>query len=175
MAPILKGRCLTLASLEMIRQRQHGRIKELWEGDVNTKYFRMKANAHRRKNLIPYLVHEGRRGTSQEENLDLLHLYFSDIMGSRHDRAHSIRLFNLDLRALEQPFSKEETGSTVMHLPSERVPGLDGFLGLFYKIYWDTTKEDMLKALHKLYAGNSQHLECLTQPSVPCSPKKNDP
>ena len=40
----LKGKCLALASLERIRLCQRDRVRDLKEGDANSKYFHMKAN-----------------------------------------------------------------------------------------------------------------------------------
>jgi exonuclease III len=54
----LKGKCLALASLERTRLRQRARVRDIREGNANSKYFHMKANARRRKHLIPILRHE---------------------------------------------------------------------------------------------------------------------
>ncbi|XP_073355103.1 uncharacterized protein [Aegilops tauschii subsp. strangulata] len=45
----LKGKCLALAALERIRVRQRARVRDLREGDANSKYFHLKANGRRRK------------------------------------------------------------------------------------------------------------------------------
>jgi hypothetical protein len=45
----LKGKCLALASLERTRLRQQARVRDLQEGDANSKYFHMKANARRQQ------------------------------------------------------------------------------------------------------------------------------
>jgi hypothetical protein len=67
----LKGKCLALASLERTRLRQQARIRDIQEGDANSKYFHMKANARRRKHLIPILRYEDRTATSLSDKLDL--------------------------------------------------------------------------------------------------------
>lgn len=51
----LKGKCLAFASLERVRLWQRVRVRDLKEGDANSKYFHMKANGRRRKHMIPYL------------------------------------------------------------------------------------------------------------------------
>jgi hypothetical protein len=38
---------------------------------------------------------------------------------------------NLD--DLDAPFTQEEIGAIIKEMPSEKAPGLDGFIGLFYK------------------------------------------
>jgi hypothetical protein len=41
----LKGKCLAFASLVRTRLRQRARIRDIREGDANSKYFHMKANS----------------------------------------------------------------------------------------------------------------------------------
>jgi hypothetical protein len=58
----LKGKCLALASLERVRLRQRAKVRDLQEGDANTKFFHMKANGRRRKHLIPILIYGYQHG-----------------------------------------------------------------------------------------------------------------
>ena len=51
----LKKQILGWAALEKARRRQSSRITYLREGDANTKFFHLKANARRRKNFIQRL------------------------------------------------------------------------------------------------------------------------
>jgi hypothetical protein len=48
----LKRRVISLAVLDRARKRQCARIKNVKEGDANTKFFHSKVNARRRKNFI---------------------------------------------------------------------------------------------------------------------------
>ena len=64
MRAFLRGKCLAFASLERVRLRQRARVRDLREGDANSRYFHMKANGHRRKHLIPYLKHGDRTATA---------------------------------------------------------------------------------------------------------------
>lgn len=51
----LKRRVLGYAVIERARKKQASRIKNLKEGDANTKYFHLKANGRRRRNHIQRL------------------------------------------------------------------------------------------------------------------------
>lgn len=45
------------------------------------------------------------------------------------------RIDNQDNQALDRPFMLEELKRTMDELPAEKAPGLDGFIGIFYKKY----------------------------------------
>ncbi|XP_071683367.1 uncharacterized protein [Lolium perenne] len=157
----LKGKCLALASLERTRLRQRERIRDIQEGDANSKYFHMKANARRRKNLIPILRHNDRTATSVSDKLDLATEYFSEVFSTIPPRQHTLNLDAVDLLmltteqacALEAPFSREEVRKVIMEMPSDRAPGPDGFSGIFFKICWDVIADDMMVALTHLRKG----------------------
>lgn len=51
----LKARVLGLAAIERSRRRQSSRITWLRQGDADTRFFHIKANARRRKKFIPKL------------------------------------------------------------------------------------------------------------------------
>jgi hypothetical protein len=98
----LKGKCLALASLERTRLRQRARVKDLQEGNANFKYFHMKANARRRKHLIPILRYNDRTATSVTDKLDLATDYFSEVIGSTSSHQRLLNLEVLDLPALSE-------------------------------------------------------------------------
>jgi hypothetical protein len=179
----LKGRCLALASLERVRLRQRARVRDLQEGDANTKYFHMKANRHRHKHLIPVLKSGNRMATSVEEKLNLARDYFMNIMGSVPARSANLNLEQLNLRrltpddarALEAPFSLDEVRKVIMDMPSDRAPSLDGFSGLFFKICWETIAEDLMRALRHLFLGHYQSLRQLNSSIMVLLPKVENP
>jgi hypothetical protein len=47
-------------------------------------------------------------------------------------------------------FSEKEVWETIKDMPSNRVPGPDGFTGLFYKVAWPIIKRDIMNALNAL-------------------------
>lgn len=138
----LKGKSLALASLERTRLRQRARVRDLREGDANSKYFHMKANARRRKHLIPLLRLDDRVASAAEDKLTLAQDYFSKIFGSVAPRRRRLNLDGLDLgslsaaeaRDLEAPFSRDEVRKVILDMSSDRAPGPDGFSGLFFKV-----------------------------------------
>lgn len=179
----LKGKCLALASLEITRLRQRARIRDIQEGDANTKYFHMKANSRRRKHLIPILKHNDRAATTTDDKLELAEDYFSEVLGTAPRRQ---RMLNLDaipfrslspsqVRDLEAPFSREEVRKVVMDMPSDRAPGPDGFSGLFFKLCWDVIANDLLAALKQLHDGRFHSFRRLNGSILTLLPKKENP
>jgi hypothetical protein len=55
---------------------------------------------------------------------------------------NSLGLPTPNLDGLDDPFSEEEVRKTIMDMPSDEVPGLDGFNGKFFKTCWDIIKCD---------------------------------
>jgi hypothetical protein len=179
----LKGRCLALASLERVRLRQRARIRDLQEGDANTKYFHMKANSRRRRNLIPVLRSGERVAASISDKLALAHDHFQNIMGSVPTRGRLLNLGRLNLRhlsaddarALEAPFSREEVKQVIMDMPSDKAPGPDGFSGIFFKLCWNTIADDLMLALNHISLGHCQSFGSMNSSMMILIPKNEDP
>jgi exonuclease III len=179
----LKGKCLALASLERTRLRQRARVRDLREGDANSKYFHMKANARRRKHLIPILRLNDKVATTIDDKLDLATEYFSGIIGSVPLRQLALNLDALQLpsltatqaRSLGAPFTKDEVKKIIMEMPSERAPGPEGFSGLFFKTCWEVIGDDFVPALEHLHKGQFRNFRRLNSSILILLPKKENP
>lgn len=175
----LKGRCLALASLEHVRLRQRSRVRDLSEGDANSKYFHMKANGRRRKQLVPVLRNGDRVAYSVHDKLKLALEHFSSTMGmpGAHTRRMAIdrlplpRLSGQEAAALEQPFSADENRTAIMDMPSDRAPWPDGFSGLFFKVCWEVIADDVVRAIYCLHQGFNQSMGCLNSSIIALLPK----
>jgi hypothetical protein len=58
-------------------------------------------------------------------------------------------------------------------MPSDKAPGLDGFIGAFFKACWEIIKDDVTDALNSLFAMNSQNFEFLNLANIVLLQKKN--
>lgn len=135
---ILKKHSLALASLIWTVARLRSRIGWLKEGDANTALFHLHARHCKRKNFIVRLCTEDRIATTHEDKVEVLLDFYSNLIGSREQREHTIDVNSLgitrhDLELLDAPISEEEVWNTVKSLPSDKAPGPDGFTGRFYK------------------------------------------
>jgi hypothetical protein len=121
-------------------------------GDANTKKIHNMAN-HRRKIFIRSLVHGDRLLTSQDEKLHEAHHHFSEVISRRGTRQRDVRWDNLgyspfELSDLDLMFNEDEIKNVVMGMHSEKAPGLDGFIGIFYKSCFELIKDDLSSAIH---------------------------
>ena len=160
----LKQQCLGLASLERTIARQRARVRELREGDANTRYFHLKARDRHRRKFIVNLRNGDEIAFSHDEKADVLHKYFSSIMGREEIREASINLDTLnlpalDLSGLDAPFSEEEVWAAVRDMPSDRAPGPDGFTGAFYQTTWPIIRNDIMWAVNSFHSITPRHVQ----------------
>lgn len=138
----LKSRVLGLATLVKIRIRQRARLTWLKCGDVNSKFFHLKANSRKRKNFIPALITPSGIAVTTEQKEAELERYFSQRLGQYVPRSLTLNwselsLPSLDLSELEEDFTEEELKEAISNLPPQKAPGPDGYIGLFSrKLGW---------------------------------------
>lgn len=135
----LKKRLLGWAVIEKAQKKQCARINYLREGDTNTKFFHLRANACRRKNFIQRLNKGTGWAVTHEEKSQIIQDHFSATMA--RPRIHtktfyweSLQLLAVDLSELDQPLTEEEIKRGISQIPQDRAPGPDGYTGLFYKV-----------------------------------------
>jgi hypothetical protein len=101
------------------------------------------------------------------EKEQIIHDYFSNLMGKKVSRTRSFNWDRLDLPRLQEllgleldrPFGENEIELAIKSLPSGKAPGPDGFTTGFYKHYWDIIKPDILSAFHSVYIHHYASLE----------------
>lgn len=175
----LKSRILALAVLNKIKIRQRSRQTWLKEGDVNSKFFHIKANSRRRKNFIHSLQTPSGVAISAQDKEEELFRFFKERLGTCFQRSSGINwnvldLPSLDLADLEEDISEEELKEIVLSMPPEKAPGPDGFIGAFYKMAWEIIKDDLFAAVTFFFNLNTSHLHDLNSAFLCLLPKKDD-
>lgn len=96
----LKNRILALSVLNKIQIRQRSRQTWIKEGDVNSKFFHIKANSRRRKNFIQSLHTPSRIAISAQDKEEELLRFFKERIGTRFQRTSGINWNMMDLLSL---------------------------------------------------------------------------
>uniref|UniRef100_A0A0A9DTW6 Reverse transcriptase domain-containing protein n=1 Tax=Arundo donax TaxID=35708 RepID=A0A0A9DTW6_ARUDO len=82
--------------------------------------------------------------------------HFHHQLGTSSQRAHALNWNFLDIQRhelshLDEDLSEQEVQRAIQELPSEKAPGPDGYIGLFYKTCWTIVKHDLLGALNQIF------------------------
>jgi hypothetical protein len=116
---------------------------------------------------------------NHQQKEEALYDHFVSLLGEVQRRSMSLNRTNLgyhahDLSDLEDPFEEEEIKKVIRHLPAEKSPGPDGFIGLFYKKCWPIIGTDLTEALQAFHSLKIRRLELINQANIVLLPKKND-
>lgn len=107
------------------------------------------------------------------------HRAYTELIGMSQARQHALNLKILDLYifGLEEQqimFTEEEVWSAVNELPTDRAPGPDGSIGLFYHKAWEVIKRDIMAAIHKLFVADGRGFAKFNHALITLIPKKPD-
>jgi hypothetical protein len=149
----------------------------LKEGDANTKYFHMKINARRRKNFILRLKKGSGWVTKHKDIEQTIHTHFNETMqrGPRRSRDFNwdnINLPGCDLSSLADDFTEKEVHEASKGMPSDKAPGPDGFMGLFFKSCWHIIKEDLMRVILLFSNLHSENFHWLNSANIVLITKK---
>ena len=175
----LKTKALGIAAIQKARARQHSRLTWIRKGDTNTRFFQLHANIRRKKTFIGALKGDTSLVVSQENKSMLAHTHFSNLLGTTTTRTRAINWSELgyehhDLEDLDAPFTEQEIEAVVKNMPSEKAPGPDGFIGVFYKKCWSIIKEDLVQAVMSFYSHRTARLNLINETNIVLLPKIQD-
>jgi exonuclease III len=173
----LKAKSLGLAAMQKPRAKQHSRLKWIKQGDANTKFFHLHANIQRNQHFIKELQSETGIVMTQQDKEEAIFNFYNSILGVPPARNSSLDWTVLgyeqtDLSDLEAPFSENEIKRIIHLMPSQRAPGPDGFIGLFYKKCWDIVRSDLSEALCGFYNLCTNKLHLANEANIVLLPKK---
>jgi hypothetical protein len=174
----LKLHLLGLASLERTIARLHSRILYLKEGDANTFFFHHQARFRKKKNFIAKLHTETSMAITQEEKQAAVLKFYEKALGTAESRPLTLNLSEIgmqqhDLASVDNPFTEEGLWAAVKDLPLDKAPGLDGFIGPFYKVCWSIIKNDLLEAFAACARDIFFKFRLLNTAFITLIPKKN--
>ncbi|KAL9671555.1 hypothetical protein QQ045_009124 [Rhodiola kirilowii] len=143
---------------------QRSRVTWLGEGDKNTRFFHLKANARKKINSISSLVDS--QGLIHTEQPDLeqvavsyyQQLFLPSVSMSDQEMLDSLHHIPVAIsyahnRMLTEPYSELEIRRALFQLYPYKAPGLDGYQDGFFQKFWGTIKRDFtascLSILHE--------------------------
>jgi hypothetical protein len=137
----LKSRLLGLTAVEKLRAKQASRLVRIRAAEANEKLFYMQANGRRRKNTIHHIVTEEGTKHRHEDIAAAIYNHYSTHFGQPPQRDFTLNWSELgiitrDLSHLEVLFNEAEVHSVIQDLESDKAPGPDGFIGVFFKHSW---------------------------------------
>lgn len=134
---------------------QRSRIKWLWWGDRNTKFFHQRTLMRRQRNRVTRLKDENGLWLEEEERIaKRINSYFQKLFTTNGDRSWGNTMDAVEKVVTEDmnehltaEIQDEEIKRAVFQMNALKALGPDGFNGLFFQKYGDTVKEDVIKAV----------------------------
>jgi hypothetical protein len=63
-------------------------------------------------------------------------------------------------------FNDDEIKNVVMGMQSQKTPGLDGFIVIFYKSCFELIKDDLSSAIHDFYHHRCKNLNLVNEANI---------
>ncbi|KAL9671576.1 hypothetical protein QQ045_009146 [Rhodiola kirilowii] len=140
---------------EEVMWKQRSRADWLKEGDLNTRYFHLRASQRMKMNRIMKIQNsEGEWMTNEFDIVATVTEYFRHLFSSSSSSSTACweeelvdvqrKLHEADATFLTAPFQPAEVRRAVFQMPPEKAPGMDGFGPLFFQKNWELVGEDII-------------------------------
>ena len=165
------------ALMEEISWRQKSRETWLKEGDKNTGFFHMMANAHRRRNCLNSICINGRKLDKEEDIKEGLVDAFQNLLSDPGGWRPTLPDLNLnrirseEAASLEENFSENEIWTVISGLNRDKAPGPNGFPLAFWSFCWDFVKPKVI-GFFKEFHDNARFVKNLNTTFLILFPKK---
>ncbi|GAU44733.1 hypothetical protein TSUD_88180 [Trifolium subterraneum] len=130
--------------------RQRAKMHWLKEGDLNTKFFHMSANARCKVKKVVKLVNDDDVVVTNQEGLcEVAKSYFESLFKAVEGNQEPVlsliqpRVTDIDNERLTAPILKEEIHTALMQMHPDKSPGPDGFNPAFYQHFWQLCGDDI--------------------------------
>lgn len=172
----LKAKILGMTAVEKLRVKQQSRLAHIKAAEAQAKIFHVHLNGRKRKNFIQTLEAEGRNIHLHEEKEEHIFQHFSKQFGLVPQRSHTldwdtIQLNKLQENNLEDEFTEEEVWEVISTMASEKAPGPDGYIGMFFKTAWECVKQDVMTAINYFHQQHGQHFGQINKAHIVLIPK----
>ena len=179
---VLDEKLVTLLREEEMKWYQRAKVKNLLEGDANTKFFHLVANGKHRKTRI-FQLEDGDRIISGDVELKkYITTYYKQLCGpSEVCNVHLDETRREDIpqvspeenEILIQQFQEIEVREAIFQLEHNKAPSPDGFPAEFCQVFWNIIKDDLM-ALFREFHNGSLPLHSLNFGTIILLPKKSE-
>jgi hypothetical protein len=147
---------------EEIKWYQHAKVKELLEGDSNTKYFHLITNGKHRKIRIFQLQHDETTIEGEDALNAYVTNYYKDVFAAPSESSCSldetrvqdiIQVSEEENDLLIRSFTEAKVREAVFQMEHNKASGPDGFPAEFYQACWDIIKEDLMAMFAEFHVG----------------------
>nr|XP_009804761.1 PREDICTED: uncharacterized protein LOC104249929 [Nicotiana sylvestris] len=143
---------------EEIAWRQRSRALWLKEGDRNTKFFHITANAHKRSNNIDQLVTHGETIEEPDgiksEIIDFYKRLYTEAEGWRPaiNFDNCLVISEEEKEFLQGSFEEQEVLDCLKICAVDKAPGPDGYIMGFFVKCWDVLKHDIIATFRNFHS-----------------------
>ena len=156
--------CYKLEKLEDQRDlywRQRAKAHRLQHGDRNTNFFHPYASERRRRSRIHKLVKEDGEVVTDTAGIhELVTNYYKSLFQSHAGDRYNELLEQVPSKvtpdmnlSLNMEYSDHEIKQALDSMGDLKAPGADGMPTLFYKQFWETMGDDVIREVKSLLAG----------------------
>lgn len=176
------NRLAELLRKEELKWYQRAKVKNLLEGDANTKYVQLVANGKHRKTCIFQLEQEEGVICGDNELKKFITKYYKKLFGPPDNNFVSMDVTLCDNIPQVSPqeneflvasFSENEIKEAIFQMKSNTAPGPDGFPPEFYQVFWNVIKEDLIALFEEFHRG-SLSLHSLNYGTIILLPKSSE-
>jgi hypothetical protein len=138
-------------------------VKDLLEGDSNTKYFQLIASGKYRKTRIFQLQHEDRIIEGDQALKEYITSYYKDLFGPPKNSSFSldesrvediVQVSHEENELLVKAFAVDEVREAIFQMEHNKAPGPDGFSAEFYQACWEIIKDDLMELFQEFHNDN---------------------
>ena len=139
------------------------KVKDLLEGDANTKYFQLVASGKHRKTRIFQLEQEEGLICGDIELKKYITKYYKKMFGPPDNNFVSMdeslrddipQVSPQENELLVETFSESEVKEAVFQMKNNTAPGPDGFPPEFYQVFWNVLKGDLMALFEEFHRGS---------------------
>ncbi|XP_068336635.1 uncharacterized protein [Pyrus communis] len=142
---------------------QRSRVKWLREGDANTQFFHSSTLQRRKRNKIVKLRAENGNWVDRPSQVrQLVDNHFISVFSSAGSRTWGSLLdciipsVSVEMNeALTAPVTDDEIKDAAVQMGGLKVPGPDGFQGIFYQSYWEIVRADVSDLVRELFLDSA--------------------